>query len=92
MYLLAYSQHAKRVFLIEVKTESDGRVTYRELGRVGLENSDISRGSAHPYVGLWFPTEELLADDNPCNRVTIDLAWKRESYMFRVVDVDFMMI
>jgi hypothetical protein len=92
VYLLAYSSDAKKVLAIEIKVEGGGRVAYRELGRVPLENPDISRGSPNPYVGVWFPTEELLADDNPSNRATIDLAWKRESYMFRPVDVDFMMI
>lgn len=89
VYLLAYLPPAKKVLVIDIKVEGDGRVTYRELGRVGLENADISRGSPNPYVGVWFPTEELLADDNPYNRVTVDLVWKQESYMFRIVDVNF---
>ncbi len=92
LYLLAYSPDAKRVVVVEAKVYGDGRVAYRPLGRVPLENSDTVRGTADPYVGVSFPTEETLADDNPSNRVTIDLAWKRESYMFRIVDMNFIML
>lgn len=89
VYLLAYSPDAERVMVVETRVSGDGCAAYRPLGGVKLENSDTGRGAREPYIGVWFPTEELLADDNPYNRVTADLVWKQESYMFRVVDMDF---
>lgn len=84
VHLLANDPGSGRVILVDVKIHGDGRVTYRRLGGVKPE---LHRSSTKPYVTAVFPNMEPLQDDNPPYRLTLDIAWEQEGYMFRLLDL-----
>ncbi len=84
VHLLAYRSDVDIVVVVDVRVHGDGRVAYKSLGGVKPE---MSKGTSKPYVGAYFPNIEPLQDDNPPYRLTLDLAWEQEGYMFRLLDV-----
>lgn len=90
-YILAYQAktktHDEGIAVLRLAVGGEGRLEYKEIGRARLDSHSAIEGTSKPYVALWFPNDMLLSEQNPFNRAAVDMAWERESYSFKLVDV-----
>lgn len=96
VYMLAFQPESKgtskAILLIDLRIDDDGRRQYKILGTGALDPRPTDRGTSSPYVNAWFPDTNLY-DDGISTGTTlfIDMAWRSESYMFRLVEMDIWM-
>lgn len=93
VYLLALQPESrttsKAILLIDLRIDDDGRPEYKVLGKGELQPEPTNRGSSKPYVEAWYPDTNLYHDGvSTCTTLFIDMAWKSENYMFRLVEMD----
>lgn len=90
-YILAYQEktktHDEGVAVFTFAVSDHGRLEYKEIGRARLDSHSASQGTSKPYAAVWFPNDMLRSEQNPFNRAAVDMAWERESYSFKLVDV-----
>lgn len=95
VYVVAFQPESqktsKAILLIDLRMSDDGRPEYKVLGKGALDRRPTDRGAAQPYVEAWFPDTNLFDDGSTCTTLKIDMAWKSESYMFRLVDMNIWM-
>ncbi|MBP6965211.1 MAG: hypothetical protein KBC96_12485 [Armatimonadetes bacterium] len=90
-YILAYQEKTRTrdegVAVFTFAVSDHGRLEYKEIGRARLDSHSATQGTSKPYVAVWFPNDMLILEQNPFNRATVDMAWERESYSFKLVDI-----